>query len=119
MLKPMAESLGRRVARFARAVEWVLVTHRETILDREYVQERIADAAIALVTGACTLSRWDLSITQGRSTPAERTAAELYLRMAQLRFDRSLQALNQNDDSLTTAAANSALAAWSDYQPPR
>ena len=32
---------------------------------------------------------------------------------------RSLQALNQNDDRLTTAAANSALAAWSDYQPPR
>jgi acyl-CoA dehydrogenase family protein 9 len=119
MLRPMAESLGRRVARFARTVEWVLVTHRETILDREYVQERIADAAIALVTGACTLSRWDLSITQGRSTPAERTAAELYLRMAQSRFDRSLQALSQNDDSLTTAAADSALAAWSDYQPRR
>jgi acyl-CoA dehydrogenase family member 9 len=119
MLRPMAESLGRRVARFARTVEWVLITHRETILDREYVQERIADAAIALVTGACTLSRWDLSITQGRSTPAERTAAELYLRMAQSRFDRSLQALSQNDDSLTTAAADSALAAWSDYQPPR
>ena len=119
MLRPMAESLGRRVARFARTVEWVLVTHRETILDREYVQERIADAAIALVTGACTLSRWDLSITQGRSTPAERTAAELYLRMAQSRFDRSLQALSQNDDSLTTAAADSALAAWSDYQPSR
>jgi acyl-CoA dehydrogenase family member 9 len=119
MLRPMAESLGRRVARFARTVEWVLITHRETILDREYVQERIADAAIALVTGACTLSRWDLSITQGRSTPAERTAAELYLRMAQSRFDRSLQALSQNDDSLTTAAADSALAAWSDYQPRR
>jgi acyl-CoA dehydrogenase family member 9 len=119
MLRPMAESLGRRVARFARTVEWVLITHREAILDREYVQERIADAAIALVTGACTLSRWDLSITQGRSTPAERTAAELYLRMAQSRFDRSLQALSQNDDSLTTAAADSALAAWSDYQPRR
>ena len=119
MLRPMAESLGRRVARFARTVEWVLITHRETILDREYVQERIADAAIALVTGACTLSRWDLSITQGRSTPAERTAAELYLRMAQSRFDRSLQALSQNDDSLTTAAADSALAAWSDYRPSR
>jgi acyl-CoA dehydrogenase family protein 9 len=119
MLRPMAESLGRRVARFARTVEWVLVTHRETILDREYVQERIADAAIALVTGACTLSRWDLSITQGRSTPAERTAAELYMRMAQGRFDRSLQSLSQNDDSLTTAAADSALAAWSDYQPSR
>jgi acyl-CoA dehydrogenase family protein 9 len=119
MLRPMADSLGRRVARFGRSVERVLVTHREAILDREYVQERIADAAIALVTGACTLSRWDLSITQSRSTPAERTAAELYLRMAQRRFDRSLQALGQNDDRLTTAAADAALAAWTDYQPSR
>jgi acyl-CoA dehydrogenase family protein 9 len=119
MLRPMADSLGRRVARFGRSVERVLVTHREAILDREYVQERIADAAIALVTGACTLSRWDLSITQSRSTPAERTAAELYLRMAQRRFDRSLQALSQNDDRLTTTAADAALAAWTDYQPSR
>ena len=117
MLRPMADSLGRRVGRFGRTVEWVLVTHRETVLDREYVQERIADAAIALVTAACTLSRWDLSITRDRSTPTERTAAELYLRMAQRRFDRSLQALSQNDDRLTTAAADAALAAWSDYQP--
>ena len=117
MLRPMADALGRRVARFGRSVERTLITHRETILDREYVQERIADAAIALVTAACTLSRWDLSITQGRSTPTERTAAELYLRMAQRRFDRSLQALSQNDDRLTTAAADAALATWSDYQP--
>jgi acyl-CoA dehydrogenase family protein 9 len=119
MLRPMAESLGRRVGRFGRTVERVLVAHREAVLDREYVQERIADAAIALVTAACTLSRWDLSITQGRSTPAEQTAAELYLRMAQRRFDRSLQALSQNDDRLTTAAADAALATWSDYQPRR
>ena len=62
------------------------------------------------MTAACTLSRWDLSITQDRATPAERTAAELYLRMAQRRFDRSLQALSQNDDRLTTAAADAALA---------
>ena len=33
--------------RFAWAVERVLVTHREAILERQYVQERIADAAIA------------------------------------------------------------------------
>ena len=117
MLRPMADSLGRRVGRFGRTVERVLVTHREAVLDREYVQERIADAAIALVTAACTLSRWDLSITRDRSTPTERAAAELYLRMAQRRFDRSLPALSQNDDRLTTAAADAALAALSDYQP--
>ena len=42
----------------------LLIAHREAILDRQYIQERIADAAIALVTSACTLSRWDRSIAQ-------------------------------------------------------
>ena len=53
-------------ARFGRTVERLLIANREAILDRQYIQERIADAAIALVTAACTLSRWDLSISQNR-----------------------------------------------------
>ena len=61
MLRPMAESLARRVARFGRTVERLLIAHREAVLERQYIQERIADAAIALVTSACTLSRWDRS----------------------------------------------------------
>ncbi len=117
MLRPMAELLARRVARFGRTVERLLIVNREAILDRQYIQERIADAAIALVTSACTLSRWDRSEVLKQAKPAERAAAELYLRMANRRFDESLRALSQNDDRLTTEAANTALYAWSDYRP--
>jgi acyl-CoA dehydrogenase family member 9 len=116
MLRPMADSLARRVARFGRTVEGLLIANREAVLDRQYIQERIADAAIALVTSACTLSRWDLSITHDQTTPVERAAAELYLRMAKRRFDDSLKALSHNDDRLTTEAALAALHTWSDYQ---
>jgi acyl-CoA dehydrogenase family member 9 len=116
MLRPMADSLGRRVARFGRTVEGLLIANREAILDRQFIQERIADAAIALVTAACTLSRYDLSVTHKSATPADRTAAELYLRMANRRFDESLKALSNNDDRLTTEAALAALHAWSDYR---
>jgi acyl-CoA dehydrogenase family member 9 len=116
MLRPMADSLARRVARFGRTVEGLLIANREAVLDRQYIQERIADAAIALVSSACTLSRWDLSITRDRTTPAERTAAELYLRMASRRFDDALKSLNNNDDRLTTEAALAALHTWSDYR---
>src|SRR4029077_19137583 len=49
-LRPYADLLGRRVARFGWAVERTLIKHREAILERQYVQERIADAVIALVT---------------------------------------------------------------------
>jgi alkylation response protein AidB-like acyl-CoA dehydrogenase len=115
MLRPMAESLGRRVARLGRTVVFTLVAHREAILDRQYIQERIADAAIALVTAACTLSRWDLSLSQHRCTPEEQIAAELYLRMAERRFDESLRALRDNDDRLTTQAAQAALEKWAGY----
>jgi acyl-CoA dehydrogenase family protein 9 len=117
MLRPMADALARRVARFGRTVERLLIANREAILDRQYIQERVADAAIALVTSACALSRWDRSEVLNQATPAERSAAELYLRMANRRFDESLRALSQNDDRLTTEAANTALYAWSDYRP--
>jgi alkylation response protein AidB-like acyl-CoA dehydrogenase len=115
MLRPMADAIARRVARFARAVERLLILHREAFADRQYHQERIADAAIALVTSACTLSRWDRSITQNQTTPAERSAAELYLRMANHRFDEAMKALHHNDDRQTTQAANDALSIYAGY----
>ena len=64
-LRPDADVLGRRVARFGWAVERILIKHREAILERQYVQERIADAAIALVTASCTLARLDRELSQG------------------------------------------------------
>ncbi len=112
MLRPMAQALSRRVARFGRTVERLLIAHREAMLDRQYHQERIADAAIALMTSACTLSRWDRSEAAGAASPAERSAAELYLRMACRRFDESLRALSVNDDRLTTEAADASINIW-------
>jgi alkylation response protein AidB-like acyl-CoA dehydrogenase len=118
-LRPMGQALSRRIARFGRTVERLLIVNREAMLDRQYLQERIADAVIALVTSVCTLSRWDLSESLGRATPSERSAAELYLRMANRRFDESLRALHSNDDRLTTEAANAALRTWGDRPAAR
>jgi acyl-CoA dehydrogenase family protein 9 len=114
MLRPMAQALSRRVARFGRVVERLLIAHREAVLEKQYIQERVADGAIALMTSACTLSRWDRSESLGRATPSERSAAELYLRMANRRFDESVRALHSNDDRLTTEAADAALRVWRD-----
>jgi alkylation response protein AidB-like acyl-CoA dehydrogenase len=108
-LRPEAERLGARVTRFAWAVERALVKYREAILERQYVQERLADAAIALVTASCTLARLDRSLVDHSAGPADRPAAELYLRMACRRFDQALRELERNDDTATTAAAEAAL----------
>jgi acyl-CoA dehydrogenase family protein 9 len=119
MLRPMGQALSRRVARFGRVVERLLIAHREAVLEKQYIQERVADAAVALMTSACTLSRWDRSELLGRSTPSERSAAELYLRMANRRFDESVRTLHSNDDRLTTEAADAALRVWRDRPATR
>jgi acyl-CoA dehydrogenase family member 9 len=111
-LRPSADSLARRVARFAWAVERALVKHREAILERQYVQERIADAAIALVTASCTLARLDRALASKTSTELERGSGSLYLRMANRRFDQALHELDHSDDPQTTAAAEAALRAF-------
>ena len=117
MLRPMAAGLARRVSRFGRTVEVLLIKYREAFMDRQYDQERIADAAIALVTAACTLSRWDHSLVHGSATSPDETAAELYMRMAFRRFDDSLRQLRHNDDRATTQAALASLRKWTSYDP--
>ena len=111
-LRPYADALARRLARFARAVEWVLVRHREAVLDRQYVQERIADAAIALTTASCTIARLDGELAAHAGTAAERAAGKLYLRLANRRFDRALLELDHNDDPSTTETAVAVLRAF-------
>ena len=108
-LQPAARALGRRVSRFAWAVERVLVRYREEILERQYVQERIADAAIALMTASCTLARLDRSTSLRTASESDRAAANLYLRMAIRRFDHALHELGHNDDRQTTETADAVL----------
>jgi len=84
------------------------------VLKRQYVQERIADIACDLYASSCTLSRLDHILTSGNRNYAEIepqvTAGRYFMRLANRRIKQTLAALTDNDDDLTTAAANSALA---------
>ena len=108
-LVPAASALSHRVNRFAWAVEGALMRHREAILELQYVQERIADAAIALMTSACVLARLDREISRGSATELDKASGDLYLRTAARRFDQALDDLKNNDDQATTATADAAL----------
>jgi alkylation response protein AidB-like acyl-CoA dehydrogenase len=112
-LQPPARALSRRVARFAREVERVAITHREAVLKRQLILERIASAAIALVTASCTLARLDSQLASRSDLPGDREAAELYLRMAFRRCDDALRGQRSNDDVATLAAAAAALRRFS------
>jgi alkylation response protein AidB-like acyl-CoA dehydrogenase len=112
-LSAEARRLGKRVRDFSHAVQAMLFRYREAILDRQYIQERIADAACDLYASSCTLSRLDHMLTPGNGNQAEverEAQAGLYfLTLTDRRIRQNLAALTDNDDEATTAAANAAL----------
>ncbi len=110
LLKPYAKRLGQLIRRFNVEVDRALIRHREEILERQYVQERIARAAMELFASACVLSRWDAELQTGTANldpaGARHGAAELFLRGSFRRTRRSLAEMHDNDDAAVTATAD-------------
>src|SRR5439155_17777586 len=83
-LRPHAGRLGDLIRRFSVEVNRALIRHREQILERQYVQERIARAAMELFASACVLSRWAAELQAGggkaETDGACHSAADLLLR---------------------------------------
>jgi alkylation response protein AidB-like acyl-CoA dehydrogenase len=114
-----ARDLGRRIREFSLAVQGQLFKHRrqrEQFLFREYVQERIADAACELYASSCVLSRLEhiLATTNGNAEEAARDVqiGKHYLRLADRKIRQSLAALGDNDDPSTTSTAEAVLARY-------
>jgi alkylation response protein AidB-like acyl-CoA dehydrogenase len=109
-LKTEARTLGKRVRDFGLAVQTVLRHFREAVLERQYVQERIALAACDLYASSCTLSRLDLLLCHGNHKPAEVErdvqAGKYFLKVANRRILKNLDDLWDNEDEETTKTAN-------------
>lgn len=112
-LEGAARELGKRVRDFGLGVQGALRQHREQILTKQYVQERIADAACDLYAASCTLSRLDHLLTQGNHQPAAANtdvqSGLYFLRLANRRIRQNLAALADNDDADCTRAADAFL----------
>jgi hypothetical protein len=97
------------------ALPWVFLRagSEEKFIQSQYVHERLADIAIDAYASACTLSRLDhlLARTNGdaRQARSEIAAGRYFLALADRRMTRNFEALKDNDDSQTTAAANAAM----------
>ncbi len=115
-LRDHAAELGRRIRDFSFAVQTMLFKHRENILFRQYVQERLADAACELYASSCTLARLDalLSVSNGHADEVARdvAAGRYFLRLSNRRIKQCLAALSDNDDQETTATADAVLAKY-------
>jgi alkylation response protein AidB-like acyl-CoA dehydrogenase len=105
--------LAGLIRRLGVDVDRVLIRYREGVLDRQYVQQRIAAAAAELYASACVLSRMDAELVQadsaGAGRPRSYPVAELSLRRSLRRVRRWLAKLHENDDAAVTAAADAAL----------
>jgi alkylation response protein AidB-like acyl-CoA dehydrogenase len=112
-LKGEARELGKRVRDFGLAVQGMLRQYREAILERQYVQERLADAACDLYASSCTLSRLDHLLTHGNHSPGDVQrdvqTGRYFLRIANRRIRQNLASLADNDDEQTTATADTVL----------
>jgi alkylation response protein AidB-like acyl-CoA dehydrogenase len=104
-LRPAARQLARLIRRLGATVERTLIRHREEILERQLVQERIAWAAMELFAAACSLSRWDHDLVRNDRT--HDAAARYFVADSLRRAGTCLRALNSNDDALLVNAAQS------------
>jgi alkylation response protein AidB-like acyl-CoA dehydrogenase len=112
-LQAEARALGKRVRDFGLAVVDVLRRYREEVLERQYIQERVAEAACELYASSCTLSRLDHLLSHGNGNLAEIKrdvqAGRYFLKLADRHIRQCLAALSDNDDEMTTATANAVL----------
>jgi acyl-CoA dehydrogenase family member 9 len=112
-LRSHAARLGRLIRQFNLAVDRALVQHREQILDRQFVHERIARAAMELFASACVLSRWDAeleTVIPGNHTNGKHgLVPDLFLRGSSRRVQQSLANLGENDDPTIVGVADRVL----------
>lgn len=106
-----AARLANDIAVFGKAVESALLQYREGIIEKQYVQKRLADAATDLYLASCVLCRLDAMLDE----PAENTRAmlnrgRLFLAQASRRVRQHLHALRNHDDSLTSRVADEVVA---------
>ncbi len=106
-LEPFAKELSQRVKDFGMAVELALRKHQKKILDKEYVQERLSNAAIEIFNSAAVMSRLDWSLSNpSPETNRDVNVGQFYLQAANRRIKQCLAEMSDNDDEITTITAN-------------
>ncbi|MHB1313391.1 MAG: acyl-CoA dehydrogenase family protein [Gemmatimonadaceae bacterium] len=112
-LKVEAEQLSEVIHDLALGVESLLMTHGKEIIEKQFHQERLANAAIDIYLSVCTLSRATaaLEAAGGDETKAvaDLDCARLFVTAASRRARRAVRALSRNQDARLKAVAERAL----------
>ncbi len=110
-LMGLAEPLVERVSTFGEVVERVLRREGDDILEKQLLQERIADVVIDLYSGFASLARASANVEQGDQEAGRNSMASLtlFLDEAVPRVDLALERLGHNRDDLSRELAVEAM----------
>jgi len=111
-LKEEADMVADVVHDLGLAVEKLLIDHGKDVIERQFHQERLANAAIDVFLSTATLSRATWAI--GKAGDVDKAAADLdnariFISMAMRRTRRALRALERNQDARLKVLAERAL----------
>ena len=98
-LRAAAATFEKFVVEMSKASDALLRQHGKKIADFQYQQKRIADLAIDMFVGLCTLSRAD-SLVHAKHPAADSAVAicEIFTHQAHRRMSRNVRALTHNED---------------------
>lgn len=101
-LREPAGRLAKQVAKLARASQAALIKYREGILDQQFVQARIGDAATELFMASCVYARLDSLLTypheDSQRQERDLSTGILYLQLAEQRNRARFAELKRNLD---------------------
>ncbi len=110
LLSVPAGEIGRQIRKFANCCQTALIVHRESILDREYIQARLGDIATELFTASCVYARLaalsDNPVITAADRDREWKTGLFYIKTAIRRNRLRFQELKDNDDPATNSLAD-------------
>jgi acyl-CoA dehydrogenase family protein 9 len=107
-----AALVAKLVHRLGRVVERTIVAHGKALIERQFIQERLANAAIDIVLASAVLSRTTWEIQRAGSVDAaqyEVHCARAFISLAYRRARRNLRGVERNQDLRLSAIAQRAL----------
>ncbi|MEO8305320.1 MAG: acyl-CoA dehydrogenase family protein [Betaproteobacteria bacterium] len=109
-LRAAAATYEQFAVELSRSSDALLREHGKSIVDYQFQQKRIADLAIDMFVGLCTLSRAD-SLVRAQHPAAESavTICEIFTGQAHRRMSRNVRALTRNEDPQVERLAGNVL----------
>ncbi len=112
-LKEEADQVSDVIHNLAKGVESLLMAEGKAIIEKQFHQERLANAAIDIYMSICTLSRASAALTAAGDDEAKAApdldCARLFVSSAARRARRAVRALSRNQDARQKAVAQRAL----------